>query len=267
MRSQKTFKLLVFILFMAFGSISHGSDLAKEKRWAAQISDSLLVGNTVWLQGKSRFLGIYTPSQTPNTEGAAILLHGVGAHPDWPDVINPLRSELPDQGWATLSIQMPILGNDADIANYAPLFDQVPLRIKTAIAYLKKQNIQNIVIIAHSLGTAMASHYLANAPKSPIRAYVAISMVENSKPDIMSNLASLKKIQRPLLDIYGSRDLDNVLRSVRMRKQIAAKIKNTRYTQIKIAGADHFFHGHEADLLKRIRGWLKHNAAGIEISK
>ena len=266
MRTQNYSKLLIILVISLFGTLSHGSDVAKEKRWAAQISDSLLVGEPVWLEGKSRFLGIYTPSQAAKTQGAAILLHGIGAHPDWPEVINPLRSELPDHGWATLSIQMPILANDAKIADYAPLFDEVPGRIKAAIAYLKKKNIRNVVIIAHSLGTAMASRYLATTPKSPIRAYVAISMVEN-KPEVMSNLASLKKIRLPLLDIYGSRDQDNVLRTARMRKQIAARIKNNGYTQIKIEGADHFFTGHEAQLVKRIRGWLQRHAAGTEIRK
>jgi hypothetical protein len=40
----------------------------------------------------------------------------MGAHPDWPEVIQPLHSGLPESGWTTLSVQMPILANDARAA-------------------------------------------------------------------------------------------------------------------------------------------------------
>ena len=35
------------------------------------------------------------------------------------------------------------------------------------------------------------------------------------------------------------------------------------YRQLKIAGAGHGFAGHEATLIKRVIGWLKHHAGGI----
>ena len=189
------------------------SDKAKEQRWADQIVDALIVGDAVWLtSGSDKFLGIYTEQTSEKPQGGVILMHGIGVHPDWPDVINPLRSELPDHGWSTLSIQMPILHNEATAKDYEPLWKEVPGRIKAAKAYLQKQGIENIAIVAHSLGAAMAASYLATEKNPSIRAFVGIGMSETNVNESMSNVASLKKLTLPVLDIYGSLDLDGVIR-------------------------------------------------------
>lgn len=66
------------------------SDTAKEARRAEQIVDSLLDGDAVWLGDGTghEFLGIYTEAEL-NTGRAVILVHGIGVHPDWPDIIYP----------------------------------------------------------------------------------------------------------------------------------------------------------------------------------
>ena len=92
-----------------------------EQRWAEQLRDNIVIGEPTDLPltgvksdgsaGKSAentFFSIYTPHTTSSPKGAVILMHGSGAHPDWGDIIHPLRSELPDKGWATLSIQLPL---------------------------------------------------------------------------------------------------------------------------------------------------------------
>ncbi len=262
----KTLKLLISLLILLFSLSLHASDIAKEKRWADQIKDSLLVGKAVWLPaGKKKFFGIYSESMISKTVGAAIVLHGIGAHPDWLEVINPVRSELPTYGWATLSIQMPILANEAKPRDYIPLFKEVPARIDAAIDFLQQKGIYNIVIIAHSMGSAMASYYLAKRPKAKIRGYIGIGMTEHKKNSPLSNVASLRKIKIPVLDLYGSRDLESVRKYARARKQAALKAKNPHYEQIEVKDADHFFTNKENVLIKRIRGWLFRNATGSEI--
>ena len=127
---------LVTVLLLTLSFNSYASDLAKEKRWATQVVDAILDGEAVWLNdGKSEFLGIYT--EAGEDEGrAVIVMHGTGIHPDWQQVIQPLRVGLTEHGWNTLSIQMPILANDADYSDYAPLYDEVAPRINAAIKYL-----------------------------------------------------------------------------------------------------------------------------------
>jgi len=268
---QKTStKLLLIIYFLLFSPHIFATDEAKEKRWASQISDSLLTGEAVYLPRKSgKFLAIYTENQTKDAYGVVILLHGIGAHPDWPEVIHPLRTELPEYGWSTLSIQMPVLANDKNSNDYIPLMDEVAERINAALAYLKKKKIYNMVIMGHSLGTVMSAHYLSTTPRTKLRAYVGISMVEidNNKNDkVKGNITALKKIKIPVLDIYGSEDNTSVISNAKTRKNAANKNRNTRYHQVMIRGADHFYHGYEDQLIKRIRSWLKKYAAGTEIN-
>ena len=97
---------LLYFLCFAFGcqiAPGYASDLEKEKRWSQQIVDALLVGEAVQLDADgTAFLGIYTEASEGAGDRAVILLHGIGAHPDWPEITNPLRSELPEHGWSSL---------------------------------------------------------------------------------------------------------------------------------------------------------------------
>ena len=124
------------------------SDLAKEKRWADQVVDSIITGDAEWLQaGNHDFLTIYTEPTTDKAIGGAIVMHGIGAHPNWAEVILPLRTRLTDVGWHTLSLQMPILENEADANDYAPLFSEIAPRIDAGIAFLKSKGVKNIVLL------------------------------------------------------------------------------------------------------------------------
>ena len=265
MRNQLTLLLGFTLLFL---SPVQASDIDKEKRWEAQIIDSLMVGEAVKLKaGNNEFLGIFAENTTEKAIGGAIILHGIGAHPAWPEVIQPLRTQLPDYGWATLSLQLPILPNEAKTEEYAPLFAEAPPRIQAGIDFLKQKGIQNIVIVAHSLGAAMATYYLSDKPDPTVTAFVGIGMGELKFDPKMDNSVSLRKITLPVLDIYGSRDLPQVLSSEKDRRTAANKAANKRYTQLKIEGADHFFNNLDDVLVKRVRGWLANNAAGMEVSK
>lgn len=247
----------IFFIGIYFGNSAFASDMAKEKRWADQIVDGLIVGEAVWLQADAhKFLGIYAEHETDKPNGAVIVLHGSGVHPDWPDVVQPLRAELPAHGWATLSLQLPILANEADYKDYAPLFAEVPARIRAGIAYLNQNGYDNIVIVAHSLGSSMAASHLAKDPRG-IRAFTAIGMAARENTDSrMDNIAFLEKIKLPMLDLYGSQDLEPVLNSVKNRAQAARKAGNKDYRQVEVTGANHFFQGLEADLVRRVKSWL-----------
>ncbi len=86
-------------------------------------------GEIIWLNdGKNEFLSIFTEAEE-DQQRAAIIMHGTGIHPDWKQVISPLRIGLTEHGWHTLSIQMPILPNDAEYPEYAPLYDEVAPRL------------------------------------------------------------------------------------------------------------------------------------------
>lgn len=261
---------IIITLFITLGLVAGpllASDKAKEQRWADQIVDMLLVGEAVWLKvDKEKVLALVAEHSTDKAKGGAIIVHGIGAHPNWPEVIHPLRSQLPDHGWTTLSVQMPILENQAEARDYEPLFAEVGPRFNAAVQYLKKQGIENIVIISHSMGAAMSSYYLANNPKHGIRAFVGIGM-NRSSSNKMDNATNLRKINIPVLDMYGSRDLEGVLASVKKRAQGANKAGNKNYQQVKIEGADHFFNGKADTLVDQVHTWLDHHAMGQEVPR
>ena len=250
---------LLFFLGLTIVPVAFASDSAKEQRWSEQIVDAILVGEPVWLEaGETRFLGIYTPEISNEAKGGVILLHGMGVHPDWPEVIYPLRTQLPEYGWATLAIQMPVLSNDAALADYAPLVPEAAPRIKTAVSYLTKQGYDNIVLIGHSLGATMGSAYLATDAPANVIGIVAIGMGTSSLDPKLNNLSHLEKISVPVFDLYGSRDLDGVRESAKARAKAARVAGNSGYRQTEVEGANHFFAGLDDELVRRIRGWLDH---------
>ena len=265
MSVRNSFISLIILAITVISGPLQASDLAKEKRWADQVVEGILDGEAVWLQsGDTKFLGIYTENQSEKALGAAIVLHGIGVHPDWPDVVQPLRTELPNHGWATLSIQMPILANDAEQVAYDKLYPEVPGRINAAITYLQKQGIRNIVLVGHSLGGKMAASYLAGGER-PIAAMVTIGPQIDAASSV-NFLEFIRKIQKPVLDIYGSQDLEKVLNSSTDRALAARKGGNTNYRQIMVTGANHFFQGTEEDLVRHVKSWLsKHGGVSVRM--
>lgn len=262
-------KITLITLCTLFSLSSPAADEAKEKRWAEEIVDSILVGNPEWLTANGKkFLSIYTENSTEKALGGVIVVHGTGVHPNWADVVYPLRTQLPDYGWHTLSIQMPVLPNEAKYADYAPLYDKLSARFDAAVKFFKSKGVENIIIVAHSQGTAMSAYYMANKPEHEIRGFVAVGMSGGyAKDERLNVLKSLAKITIPTFDLYGAGDLEQVLAATKDKMNTAKKAGNQYYTQLEVAGANHFFVGKEDMLVKRVRSWLARYAKGLEIDK
>jgi pimeloyl-ACP methyl ester carboxylesterase len=261
--------IMIFSTMMALPV--QATDSAKEERWANQVSDFLLDGDTEWLEvNGTKFLSIYTPATTDKTVGAVILLHGRGAHPDWPQVIQPLRTQLPEKGWATLSLQMPVLSSDTYDRDYVPLFDEVPERIKAALDFLSQKNINNIVLMGHSLGATMATDYLAKHRETRIKAFVGIgmkAMKQTAGYHVLDNAESLKTIKLPVLDIYGSKTIEEILYSADRRSNVINRTGHVQSRQVKLEGTGHFFQGYEDKLLDNIVTWMNETTGNNKQSK
>ena len=261
MAPRMTFKISALLLaLLAISSLAAvaatNSDTAKESRWAEQVIDGLLDGDEVWLIDDSghEFLGILTEGDRSAGE-AVILIHGIGVHPNWPDVIYPLRAGLLEQNITTLSIQMPILANDADPREYDILFAEVPGRIDTALDYLDDAGYRKVTLVAHSMGAGMATYYMAQNNNSAVTSLVIIGM----SPGITGtrNIDALAKVRVPVLDLYGSQDLEPVLDSVGLRAAAGGKGASGKYQQTSVDGAGHFFQGHEDALVQQVIDWLE----------
>ncbi len=249
------FKQILVVFFITLSFTVNASDLAKEKRWSDQVVDAIIDGDAVWLNdGSHDFLSIYTEAETDKNR-AVIIMHGTGIHPDWQQVIQPLRVGLIEHDWNTLSIQMPILANEAEYADYAPLYEEVAPRINAAIKMLKDKGQQTIVLIGHSQGAAMAAYYLANT-KQKMNGFVAIGMASFADDPRMNSIKALENIHVPVLDLYADEDLDTILSSADQRVSAAKKAANSKYTQLQIKG-NHFYDDQNEALLEAVANWLE----------
>ena len=258
MRQNLLTGFILLFMVIAPGTPAHAtnSDVAKEKRWAEQVIDGLLDGDELWLNDGSghEFLGILTEGDTDSGR-AVILLHGSGVHPNWPDVIYPLREALLENEITSLSIQMPILPNEAEDSEYRDLYPEVPWRLQAAVDFLKDSGYSRIDIVGHSSGARMADYYLAQESTDGVNSAVLIGMgSSNAWPECIDALARLRV---PVLDLYGGKDLDTVLNTVQDRANSGQKNKSGIYRQIRVDEANHFFQGHEDELKSIVIDWLQ----------
>ncbi len=251
-------KALILISMLIVSHAALASDQIREQRFATAVEKQLLIGKGVNLKaGDTEFYAIHTEVMSPVQKGAVILLHDREAHPNWPDVIRPLRTGLADRGWETLSLQMPLAGVDSDWRMYEQVIAEGSPRIAAAVAFLKQRKIKNIVLLGHSLGGRMAVHYLEDAkPPKELRALVLIGMALEPEGSAVKTGEALAKVELPVFDLYGSRDLDSVLHSAKQRMAAGRMAKNSGYRQVKMTGADHFFHRLERALVARVYAWI-----------
>ena len=253
---MNSFARFLGFALLAFAVNGYASDLAKEKRWAEQIVDSIMDGDAEMLNdGTSEFLSIYTEAAEDKGR-AVIVMHGTGIHPDWQQVVQPLRVGLTEHNWHTLAIQMPILHNEAEYIEYAPLYDEVAPRIEAAIEFLKENGAKTVVLVGHSQGASMPAYSLSTNSHD-VAGFVAIGVGAYATDERMDSIKALEKINVPVLDIFASEDLEAVLSSVEARAAAAKKAGNANYTQVKVAGAEHMFDGKEDELIEAIAGWLE----------
>jgi alpha/beta superfamily hydrolase len=237
-------RALTFFLLVLITTAAHAADYAREQAWEDEILDSLVVGDAVYLEAAGhRFLGLYT--EASSARGAVVLVHGIGVHPDW-GLIGVLRRRLADVGYTTLSIQMPVLARDAATDGYATTFDEAAARLHSAVHYCQARGHASIAIVSHSMGARMTNHYLTGTPDPAVTAWVSLG--------IPGAFTRRTKLHVPTADIFGEMDLPAVLSTRAQRKGALAHIPGAR--QVVIAGADHFYTGHDDALLDAVRAFL-----------
>ena len=251
----------------------------------AQLSNSVEKRQLVELTLSSgSFPALYREETRGQPEGGIILLHDIDANADWPGVISPLRHTLPDRGWHTLSLQLPLYPDKMDPASLSALIEGAMPRINSAIDHYHAQSVTNIVFIGHGFGATLAAAWLAQDQQGRIQGLVTVGMKGMTGEDEkLDTTRQLEKLTIPILDIVGSRDLETVVKAATKRKtamrRSAGKTASpsadkwpprryqradVRYLQVQVAGADHNFADLAPFLERRIWGWLKQHAGGTE---
>ena len=240
---------IVVVLLLLGACLARAQDYARERRWEAEIVPAIVVGEPLKLRnGQGReFLAIHTEASSPR--GAVVLAHGRNVHPDH-EVIGALRMRLADLGYTTLSIQMPVLGPEAQKAEdfYPRLFPEAADRLAVAALWLQARGERRLALVSHSMGSWMANEYFDGNDASPYRAWVCIGLTGGFS-------WATYRSPRPILDVYGSADLEVVTQAAwRRRMAIAAAPEGSR--QVEVAGANHMFTAKEAELARLIADWL-----------
>jgi len=104
------------------------------------------------------------------------------------------------------------------------------------------------MLVSHSLGSRMANTYFDRAQAPGFRAWAALGL---GAPFSMT-FAQAPRV--PVLDVYGERDLDPVLKNAPARERIASASGGQ---QQRIAGADHFYAGREAELVSLLADYAR----------
>jgi pimeloyl-ACP methyl ester carboxylesterase len=264
------FKIYVFfcLLFISVISVrADALDLEREKLVSEKLAEEVEQGEVFWLEAKDeKFLALLFKQTNKRANGAVIILHGMSAHADWPQLITPIRTSLPDHGWTTLSIQLPVIAPKNQVEDYGKTLDRAAARIEAAIKLLHEHKFRNIVAVGHSFGAASALSYLEQEKSQKIISVIAIGLQDYAfvKPQI-DILGLIEKTKIPILDIYGSRDYKEVRDQAADRRLAAKKGGNYKYNQVEIEGADHYFTRLEEELIKRMRGWMNKAAPGMSI--
>ena len=187
---------------------------------------------------------------------AVILCHGQGKYPRWL-VVDPLRKGINKElGFHTLSLQMPVLQvNAAYWKKYADVFPVAYKEIEAAIAFLRKEKgVKTIYLMGHSMGSRMATAFLANHPDSGIKGFIGVG-IRNGGPTPLDSNSNLRKIKIPVLDIFG--DGGDGIDGIQGKDR--ADLVSTNYKQILIPGADHLYSFYEDQMVKAVVDWLREN--------
>ena len=233
----------VLALFLSITGVNAAPDYQREQRWEKELVPGLIVGEAIHLtqKNKHQFLALY--SEVENKKMALVIAHGMGLHPDW-GMISTLRQDLFDYGYATLSIQMPILEADASYKLYPALFSDAAERLRLSVNYLKRKGYQRVVIVSHSNGSRMSRVYMEHNPVN-ITGWVSLSLTQGD---------TYEGITAPVFDLYGENDLAHVTNTAHQRKRTIKG--NLLSKQMMIPNANHFFNEREDKMVNAVKIFL-----------
>ena len=237
--------------------LAAAQDLERERRLEAEIVDMIIDGEPVHLDADGLpFLALHTEAADGGSGRAVLVMHGRGFHPDWPEVAAPLRVELPEHGWETLSLQMPVLGKTAKYYDYVPIFPAAFPRIRAGIEYLRERGADLVVLAAHSCSAHMAIAFVRHHGDAGFDGFIGIGMGATDIGQPMREPFPLAEMTVPVLDLFGDEDYPSVPGEAPGRLAAIRTAGNPRSAQRMVPGADHFFRDMDEELVDVVAEWL-----------
>jgi len=219
------------------------------------------------------FLALFRDATTGDTQGCIILLHGDNEHPDWPNVIHPIRTKLNENSWCTLSIEVPDVYPKESISIATPFnsieneTQEINLpnqnvifgRIDTAMDFLDSLEYETLTLLGHRTGASYALKYSADNALSE-GVLIIISPISPSNINSFDMSQAIESINIPILDYYFDVSSKEV-RFAQERQNAANKRidKSIIYQQIKALPDQRDQAAGEKRLTQRVWGFLKQN--------
>lgn len=255
---------------------AHARDL--ERRYEHQLPP----GQYVLLEdGDLSMPSLWLEQTTANPQGAALIIHDDGQHPDWPRLVHDLRHHLPDTGWSTLSISIPPRPNppvpernreieeprpgSAAGTEPDPGFEgEVARRILLGVNELNNRGIRNIAMVGIGTGALHVSQTLVEELQDLAGEDLGFGLVlvgarPNDTADLMPLLARLTV---PLLDVYLPGD--RASEAARQRRAAINRAGLTELTQVREQAWATAHRSGPQVVTRRTWGWLRTNMAGTQ---
>ncbi len=255
---------------------AHARDL--ERRYEHQLPP----GQYLELQaGDLMMPSLWLEQTTARPQGAALIVHDDGQHPDWPRLIHDLRHHLPDTGWSTLSISIPprpsppipernreideprpgsAAGTEPD-----PNFEaDVAQRILLGINELNNRGIRNVAVV----GVGTGALYATRAMIDELQALAGedqgfgLVLVGARADDTAEMMPLLGQLTVPLLDVYlpGERAIE----AARQRRAAINRAGLTELTQVREQAWATAHRSGPQVVTRRTWGWLRTHMAGTQ---
>lgn len=249
----KTLIIQFVLLFTAANSLA--SDLEREHRIADELSDSIVDGESVFIEvDDHRVWSIYTAAEN-QAKGAVIVLHGRGLHPNSPAVVHPLRTGLPKHGWSTLALQMPVLPKGSEFVDYAQILPQAGPRIEAGIHYLRRLGYRKVHLVAHSCGGQMTMAWIDGGGGQGLSSLSVVSLGMTQYERRFGHVPPLGKLSIPTLDLYGGNDF--VAERAPERLKLIQKTGTPLSRQVEFPEAKHMFKKQGVELTLVLANWLE----------
>lgn len=177
----------------------------------------------------------FLPASKPR---CIVLLSGLTGHPNEPKLIKPLRFLFAKKQWQTLAI--PLQQDDESNSQL----------LTNALAYVQKQQCENIFLIGHGKGADTVMTFLLRQKKPLVKGGVLLSSSLTAIPN-----EALALIDTPILDITATHDYQKVVQAKQQRQQQLQAFSNGSYRFHRVAGADHDYIHLADELVATIHNW------------
>lgn len=261
---MKVSLLLIVALLLCQCSFTQNKPAQVEDATKTATLEQHFEGQVQWIPGlnNTKFFSLYKPATTSETLGKVLLLNQQDNRPNAPDVIGPLRRILPDDGWTTLTIEMPSK-LETGVNKTDDLTPARFNRINNGLEFFQDKPGNGVFVISYGRGAEHALKYLSHTQQSNILGLILISGYSEKQSMTEQQWESFKRKHIPVLDLFVKDDNPKVLRDVNIRSEHYSSNNSLLYRRVELQQIDKSYQNSDDILVKGINSWLHRKAAAV----